>query len=602
MKIHLIVPLKNTGFLLEANNKIIKSIASGLLLFAIVILISKSFYLAKSNNIIGIELISPSLLTERGYDIQNSIKNNGKLLHIPCNTAEKCEKKTEEFDSTYLKNIQDFLQTNPSIDAIDWVVENNLSTNVLAEYRGFYLHHYQTILFPLRELKAGSYSTILASQYGFASLIPAILIGNNSFVWYPTLSMALLIAFISTIFFLKRDDSKSLTFAGICLLIALCENMGAMKLSPGFSIYRFVPTWLLIYLSYKSLINEKLKHSFFMGLALALINSLQMNLLVVIINMLTALFLKIRKYKVNNSDIITQSICLALAFQYIAYLISSDDFSQRLFSSLEEGRKNYLYIELIFLFPFAIFMAKKFIFKKNESPVDIFCYFSYLGMSTYAISFPGSPQHFCSFIIMASFPIYFLATGVTKNKFLGIIFLTPLFLTAYHYSYFNLPKRLEINTPTFFENKEFGSELTFTTPSNIDLIYKQYKELTNPYSPDDGVLNLTSDSKYFAAVSGKNPPQKNYDLYIYTPKLNINSLAFKEKLVKNRIKFIAIYSPLFLNNLHNYLKYKLSVTTEPSFQSELKFHLSTIEEQISLSSNKLYNLKTCNDRYCVYQL
>ena len=582
-------------------NYYIKIISLFFIFFSISILLIKNYYLLKTGNDIGVELIAQAFLTERGHEIQNSIHNDRNFISIPCDKNKKCTNELNEFDQSYLKNIFGFLQASSNNSNRDWVVENNLSMNSLSEYRGFYLHHYQTILYPIREINAGEYSAIFTSQYGFVSLIPAILIGNNPFFWYPALSIALLIFLMLIIFLSKRSDSSAIIIAGICLLVALSMNLGAIKLSPGFSIYRIAPTWVLMYLSFKSLINEKSKFSFFIGLILALINSLQMNLLVVIINVFTASLLKIKGSKTNNILIFTLPVCIALVCQYLTYQISSDDFSQQIFSSLEQSKKNYLYVVLILLFPFTIFITKK-LLNKNQSSADIFCYFCYLGLSTYPISFPGSPQHFCSFIIMASFPIYLLATEVTKKSYLGIILLSPLFITAYHYNYLKLPNHVVTHAPSFFVNKEFGSELTFSTPSNIDLIFKQYKGLINPYGSDGEVLNLTSDSKYFSAVSGKNPPQKNYDLYIFTPKLNINSLAFKEKLVKNRIKFIVIYSPFFLKNLHDYLKYKLSVTTEPSFQSELKFHLSIIEEQISLSSNKLYNLKECRDRYCIYQL
>lgn len=584
------------------SSKFIKLISSALILLSLLILFFITFNLFQSKNEIGIEIIAPSLLSEKGHKIQDSIQDHVAIKYLENNVNQKIFNDQAKLDESFIKNILSFLDADDRNNKAEWILQNNLSVGSLSEYRGFYLHHYQTILFPLREVKNGNYYEILTSQYGAASIIPAIIIGNKSFIWYPGISIILLMLGIATIFLKKIADPGLIIISLLVFLIALCENIGALKLSPGFSIFRIFPTWLLIYISSKSILKESVKNGAFLAFIVSILNSLQINLLIAIINLCTLLYLKWQKERNSNILKITLAIFLAFILQSVLYLTLSDDFSQKLFSSLEGGSKNYLYIELIFLFPSAVFMAKRFLFKKEETSLDIYCYLAYFGLSTYPIAFPGSPQHFCSFLILSSLPIYILASSVSKNKLLGALFLVPLYFTAYHYSYLNLPKPMGANTPSIFNSNEFGSQLIFSTPSNIEAVHKKYLALINNYSPEENIINLTSDAKYFSAITGKNPPQKNYDLYIYTPNLKINSNDFKGKLEKNNIKWIVIYNPFFLKNFQKYLEYKISITTEPSVKFELKQHLMILKEQLVLSKNPLYKLKECSDRYCLYQL
>ncbi len=292
-------PLLQNKYKIKITTKNILAVCVGVL-FSFIIG-GKIIVLGQSSSLIELELIAPNHMTPSGIeaiervlaspDIRTSLDN--------CIVTRTCPSAVDSTNSGIITTSHDllFASENQEVTA-KWLRTNSISVGETLSWRGRYLHHYNTVLYPSREVLDGNFKALFNSQYGLASLLPALFAKDIPFVVYSLTGLISLMLFGLLVIFIYWHSIEDTAISGaIFILIALTCDVGALRFSPGFSFFRYFPVLILLYIFNKHLDNQKTRYAALTAI-MALFNSLQLNLLVLLISLTLFFTISIRE-KIN---------------------------------------------------------------------------------------------------------------------------------------------------------------------------------------------------------------------------------------------------------------------------------------------------------------
>lgn len=567
-------------------------------LIFIILIGVKTRELVNSGPIIENELIAPLSLSANGVSAL-------ELIHAGCNQRKNQE--IEKKNSPGSKNqnaIENTIKLNCAgeSNAQDyvWIQKQTYIAEDSAAWRGLYLHHYSTILFPFRQIKEGHLSYAFTSQYGFISLIPLLVSYKIPFILYGTFSLILL-TLIGLYCLYKNQNSKInlLIVGGILLTLSAAIFIPAVRLGPGFALTRYLPFVLLVYLADLQLSGFRIRY-IALGLIFALLNSLQFNILFVAIAFIGYGLSALYQRRIYNPYLYVLPLTVAFIalIQIGLYIWTKNSFTPDLFSSVSEGRHYIFYALLIISFPFALKLiavpTKKLLSFDDQ---EFLALSAYLLSATYTISFYGSPQHYAGFLIMSALSIYIL---IKKYSFtikavalaFGILWLVPI----HNPNYINIGKKLFIFSSDLYEYKNIiGKNIYFKSALDIEGVNKEYENIKKDIKNTDKIYFISKDKIYLETYRDSNLLPKGYDIYVnysFSPEQAL------EKLHQDNVSYV------ILDN-HNLINYSMNLITLFKGQTndiEYKNYENLLIKVRSLSNHLQDNLIRCNARYCLYKI
>ena len=571
--------------------------------FFVFILGGKILTLGQSSSLIEMELIAPSHMTPSGTEAI------GRVLASPdarssldnCIITHTCPTGVDNLNSEIIVTAHDFIFSSANNEAAaEWLRKNSISLDSLTSWRGRYLHHYNTILYPAREVLDGNFEFLLSSQYGLASMMPVFFAKNQPFVVYPLAGLIILLLFCILVLFKHRQSKvDTAIWTVIFSLIAFTSNVGALRLSPGFSFFRYLPVLILIYLANKQLDNPKTKYIALASVA-ALFNSLQFNLLVLLIIVTVFFIISIGKKIKAKLFALPLILALIIGLQFLCYVIGKQGFTPELFGSVGEGEQSLLYTILILLFPITALFLKFVEPDNNEvsfNNSEILAYVSYGALATYAIAFAHSPQHYSGFIQMASISIFLIVKN--NNKIIAQLILLSLFflIPSYIFHYLQPRNNFAITQSSFYNYSEkLGNRMYFRTPTNISIIADEYHSLIARHALDKKVFFLSKDKLFIENYFDKNLEPKTYDVFANFFKFSADDTL--TIILNEHVNFVVLDSDIQRANIKNFITMKKAYLQPEEF----RHHINILSNFDSFAELIKPNLLECSSRYCIYRI
>lgn len=565
-----------------------------LIVICLIVLGLKSFELQSYESKILPELMAPVKLTNDGVDSFERIKANTLNAGDLCQKYQTCKNNQEVANSINSMFLANYFEENlQNLEVKNGLLQNQL-IGFPATYRGYYFHHYSTILFSYRELKSGNFLSALTNQYGLAAILPLMLFEGNNFYYYPLVSIFILmiLAFCSSL--LVRDHRNLVILGALILLIALTLLVPGVRISPGFSIYRFIPTLLITLLLYNSNLRSIGTLSWISLLFLLAINSLQFNILIYIIYLISLSIFEIKKIPKFILNRISLSFILLISTQSLLYYYANLDLHFPLFSSVETRQNTIGFGLALMIFPASLLAFTKLSYSWQE----IFSYTAYALLATYSIAFFGSPQHYSNFLLI-SLPFIYLMIINAKLSLITKFFL-PLFFygVALNLGYLSFPININNSSPVsnYYKYVPIGSDLKFEIPNDIDAINSELVYLLGKYDVENFYF-LSKDKTFIEMYNDKNIYPLNFDVF---PHLHfIKSSRLIKSMKSNRIEFLVMDSPLQQRLTRSYIESAGNVFT---LQSEKNSYLSLLERAGEITRDFQSSLLSCSDRYCLYRI
>ncbi|NQW57556.1 MAG: hypothetical protein HQ456_02495 [Polynucleobacter sp.] len=578
---------------------------------------TKTLELYQSDSYIDNELIAPLQISSSGKKIL--IDLIPKSTHGHKQPPDYGFMKNQEVNNTNLvSKSRTEIENRKFVESIDeptkvanWMVNNSVLVDSNAVFRGKFFHHYSTILQPLRELEAGNYSYGLISQYGLITLLPLLFINNLPFIYYGLLSLCLLLIFGGLLIISNRDSpQKMLIITVLVSVIALTIDIPAVRLSPGFTYLRYFPLMVLAYLANRQLSSPTFVMVVILGAILALLNSIQFNLIFLIATFIG--YSLIRFIYKDQSDIkiyyLPIVVLVVTCLQILLYVQESNSFTPGLFSSVGDGQRSTSYAVAILFLPIliklisAIDLKKLFAIKSWEAPSLIFTKSEILAFTiyplcaTYAISFAGSPQHFSGFLVMASYSLYIIFVTNLKELPRTVLVLLMLVAIPYYFGFIKISQPFIDNSSEIFEYQNVGKPLIFKTAMNIDQLSRDFDDITQNYGKQDSIYFLSRDKVFIETQRNTNLYPKIYDVYLNL--INYSPDAIIDDLKKDHIKYLVLDS-----KEQRFLTRKLIDIFGSSVNpAEINAHIKILKN-IDLLAYKLKdNILKCNLRYCIYRI
>lgn len=614
--------LKSFSFPKSFSNKWLsrfKHLPLLLLILPASLIFVKAFFALQSGNNIQAELVSPAKLTALGDKYLNGIYHDSSDSESYCISPDQCVgKKTLEGRTLSLVSAFHNDAKNPTL-ANNLIEYSNFSLYPEQVYRGLFLHHYSVVSTTYRLMTSGSWLAGFSSQYGLASVIPLFVLARTDFQLYGSVSffivagVLLLIAIFGIRFRVNPNYALSIFF--VMTLVGLCIDQGAIRISPGFSFYRYAP---IIVMCMAVLAINRLSFPAVITLILpcALLNSIQFNILFLIIFFVSIAAEQLQRIFGERNVISKQymyvlfTVSCVVLFQYILYLKCKGAFTPTLFGSVDEGATFHKeYASAFMLFPIvcclSVALKRK---KKISSSVcsvrivsfdEIFALVCYGLLSTYCINFYNSPQHFVGFILMTTPAcVLLLKRMLDKSLILFFIGFISISVPAIYLNYIKLPEYSKTLTNNFFETTDFGTALRYRSISNISLIATDYFKFIdeNGAKTSDTYL-LSKDKIYIEEASGKLLLPSSYDAYLNVRAVDRDNL-FQEMKARG-VTHIVIDSPNFVDELVTFLNF---AGASNASEFEYKNYLAIIDHVEYLRGSNILKIRNCNDRYCIYDI
>lgn len=568
----------------------------------------KFTHLADSGSEIPNELIAPVVLTPLGEKVLIDLNNPSVSSNpgLSCIVERGCISDLDRINSQIFEDnrfLRNYFKGNENVN--EWAKNSSILVNESAAWRGRYIHHYATVLFPLREIRNGNFSYAVTSQYGLISLLPLLLVKKVSFIYYGLISLVVLLTFGLYILFKSRKSSINIILLGtVLLLIVLSTDISALRLSPGFAYFRYLPISILLYeLSRQAKLN--FKTNYLLWVALALLNSVQFNILFALIAIIWCVLISFRHRMLHSMYAFKMVSCVVIVtmMQLGLLLYQQNSFSPSIFSSVGEAPFSFGYSYKLLALPLALsFWAL--IFKNSESGDQkfsrdqiILACIIYGACATYAMSFPKSPQHYVGFLIMAFIGVFILMRNVSVSKY-GVIFsLITLFFLPLNYHYLSVGKKFkEVKSDFFSYQNQIGAAMYFATAVDVDKISHDYINLARKFQNQEKIYFFSKDKGYIEMANDKNLEPKIYD--IYTNLLGISpELAFS-KLIKDGVSYLILDNP-------SKIEYSLAVNRlmEHDFgMIEYQNHQKILLNIQSISHDQRMKLLECNESFCIYKI
>ena len=568
----------------------------------------KAIHLANSGSVIQNELIGPTSLSPIGVIGAQALSqsNNKELNALVRSLSQSGASETEQINAKILKESELYISsmsvsTNQALN----FKENPYLVDEVAKWRGRYIHHYSTVLFPVREIQAGNLGYLVTGQYGMIGLLPILLIKNSPFIVYGLMSLISLLVVGLYILYKNRNSFYVLSFAGAILcLIASATSIEALRLNPGFAFFRYAPIVGLLFLFLEQL-RGKSKYSYWFWVLLGALNSVQFNILFLIICICYYGAISIKTKSLKKLWILKYPISIfgIVICQSLLIWSQKNALSPPIFSSVGDAPIMLGYSLWILAFPITLFLVKILfervpVFIKEPFPDEcIFAYLVYGFCATYAISFPGSPQHYVGFILMASIGIYILLKDLPKSKLVAMLSIGFLFLPAYYYGYLGIGKKYINPRSDLFEYiNKVGASLSFNTAVEISKISKSYDEIIFKYKDLGRIYFISKDKNLIEMYIDKNLEPKIYD--VYTNFLDISADSVLTSLKADGVNYVVLQNSALIEFSEAVNK---ALNTDAN-RSEFEKHQRILKNMGVLSKNLKSNLLECNSRYCIYKI
>ena len=590
------------------------------------ILILKIIFVSHAKPDIGAEFITPTSLNNLGQQLTHDILNNYRPEYVSClDRTDACfdDKQRSiaigtDFYWSYINH------GNPYEDGTEKftkeiaeqkkkrLIENGFSPNESSLYRGRILHHYSTILYPYLASFRDGFETIITAQYGAISILPLYVIPNMNFNAYNACSYIIVLIFalgFSFTFLRARPrDVKSLTAVTLLFFsISVALNQGAIYIGIGFNALRYMPISLMIGIN---LFYPVRIWAGFAILILALLNSIQFNILYV----LSAAFLifierftlptlsaTMSRDKIVKSVSHVLAVICVIAVQLILNQNNAWNFPSALFGSLGDPSKignltRFAYGLMILSFPLlALFMITK--SAPLQQNLTIISAIIYCGtFSSYAFSFPGSPQHFVGYLLLTAPALFFLIRASAEESKIYSILVSAVFLFPIAYNrYVSPPAPIERPAFDIYETKAVGKPLIFHIANEANLIDVEIRALI-PENTDLKDTYFLIREKHLLELNA----QRAYYPSTYDAFANLEAIKpsqFPAYLTK--FKWLVAYSPEYISELRRLLSHASGLTIEPLEDFR---HRALLEKNEQLLENLKNRSKQCSLRYCVYAL
>ncbi len=538
------------------------------------------------------ELIAPLELSKKGEEVFERVVTADLSQSDLCHIGNTCSSNLDIVISINNRTLTTFLKENTNSTEIrNGLLQNQLIGSYSA-LRGHYFHHYSTILYSYRELKTGNWLNALSNQYGLVSIFPLFILEDRPFYYYSLASLIILIILFAFSSILIREPNYLIIYGALLLLISLTTYVESIRLAPGFSIFRLIPTTLILTLLYVNNLKKLSWMKLIILLIFLIINSLQFNILIFLIYLISLFTLK----NLTHNFILERisiSIFTIILFQFIIYYYVNNDLKIPLFSSLHNSNTFKIRSISILIFPILMIFSKL-----VYSWKEIFIYISFILLSSYTIFSHGSAQHYSNFLLL-SLPMIFL---MIKNAKLPLIikFLLPIYLyfLAFNMNHVSLPvysNNSKFNS-NYYEYLPIGNSLKFAIPNKIDNLNDELQGLLTQYNVKDYYF-ISKDKPYIEMYNNKNTYPLNYDIFLH---LNfIKSSQLIKSMRKNKIEFLIVDSPKQQNFTASYITYTSNAL---STKVESLEYLKLLTRMNEITNDFLPFLLSCSQRYCIFRL
>lgn len=593
-----------------------------LVLLAIAMIIgSKLYKLQERGPNIGVELVGPAHLNVLGREISTALQSNHRIDAVLCvPKGVECDDVEQLRVSSFITTLWDFAHGEPSkaMSVLDWITSNDLSMSANALYRGRFLHHYSTVIWPYYYAERAGTWTLVAAQYGAVLPLQLFVFSHAPFYlpalisWIALSLIGLGVLAIYIIACPRRNQMAVMVALAIAAILAISANTGAIAISPGFNPLRYLPTSLMVYV----FLYHRTSRTLFVLLFVpaVLLNSLQFNSLFACLLLVTlvARFLSMANWSPHNPHLrVVGKSDAAVTFGYTMFvgIISllqlsiashiSSDFPFSLSGSLNESSRwnastvlwHGLLLNLASIVALAIVIKLKIKNYLLEIDAIVLC----VGFSHYATSFYGSPQHFCGFILMVAPAIVFVNSSLASHsRVYPAITVASLALFVVFYGYWSVAQTLESPVPNLYSEREIGEPLYFETATDAERIASEISQLANNVELESGHYYLLIREKLLLELLLQEPiGPNNYDPFS-------NLLALNETNVLQYTKsaqYIVTYSPGYIDNFKRLLTYSAGNLVD-FYESKQMRKLLT--HQAKLMSVLATLPHKCSERFCVY--
>jgi len=175
---------------------------------------------------------------------------------------------------------------------------------------------------------------------------------------------------------------------------------------------------------------------------------------------------------------------------------------------------------------------------------------------------------------------------------LGLLLLVPI-----HYRFISLGKKVFLGQSQLYEYKnEIGSPIYFKTSLEIEVLRRDYEEITRPFQSKGKIYFISKDKAFIETLTGKNIQPKVYD--IYSNYKHINKELALQKLQDDFVTYLVLDTPSrrFFSQAHaRHFQNEVS-QNERVPVSQISTKIDDIERSLKL------NLLKCNDNYCIYKI
>ena len=576
---------------------VFKIAIAALILFMFV---AKAYWLQRSTDSIGLELIEKTKLSTKGVEAANRLYED-KLTAAELCSETRCETPETTAESKILVDHRAFVASlakeSDKVEVLNYVKANGLPLAPPASFRGRFIHHYNTILYPFSEARNGNLGYLLTAQNGLISILPLFLMRGLPFIDYPLFGIS--VTFLVFAFFLAKylKSQEFYSIAAVSFLVALTLSEAAMRIHPGFSYIRFFPTIAMMFLIAGLIRVNQVTAVVLVGIC-AFLNAEQFNVLVLaIIGCLYVTQLVVNRERLDILCFFAAAILAVVGLQVWLFDYEKNIFSTSLFGSVGEGIWQKKFTFFVALTPSSILMTRAIFSKISFSREALVGYISYFAFSTYAITQVFSPQHFSGFVFMAAISVVLLLRTLPTLTLRVIPVALFVIFPAYPYSYHSKPKRMDVEGVGFYTMSNFDSALKFSTYTDFGPAIAEFEQLKAKYGIGaDKFYFLSKDKIYFETKLDRIIQPSGYDVYVAT---NLNSdVHLEEKLKSQGIQYLIIDSALQRRTEKLYVKF---AAKEIGNASETERYLELLLQYDGFAQKfSKFNIG-CSQRYCVFK-
>lgn len=586
--------------------KNIKNLFIFLILLIVYLFGNKIYGVYSSSTLIENELFAPLSLTSKGSLVLAALASPSSIdVEADICITKQCAFSNRKVDLNIAHENNQLIETSRSpSETKEWILKNQIMADKIQAFRGKFLHHYSSVLYPYHEFRDGNYAPSFYSQYGLISVIPLIFMTNTAFTYYGIIGLVLVLLIGTLLIYLNRGSSKNCAIIALILsVVALTTDVGAIRISSGFSAIRYMPFIAIFYLFARALYKSHNLFSLIICAFLAAINSIQFNMLSIAIVVSAYGYIYLFKNPRIDSKIFRlPAVVLGITIVQVAtYYFHRNSFTPPLFSSVGEGGSSALYTLSILLFPLILKMSNYIqgrnihLNEINYTNEEILGFIGFGLSATYAISFPNSPQHYSGFILMASCAIYIILKNNLNTIFKSILILSLFLYIPYHYRYLNIGQHINFEKSVYFDYKnDLGDTINFKTAMEIGSLSKNYDDVLSKANGKKTFF-ISKDKIYIEAYKGKNLLPKVYD--VFTNYVNIDAVSSLKKMRDDGVDYVVLD-----NSQLRYYSAKILDIFQPSIgEVEYDLHKKILENINSLASMLDNELVYCNSRYCLYK-